>query len=59
MEDKNLLEVIGSVEQIIFRNEKNGYTVLTVSAEDEIITAVGTMPLAGVGEELVLGINLL
>lgn len=52
MENKNLLEVIGSVEQIIFRNEKNGYTVLTVSTEDEIITAVGTMPLAGVGEEL-------
>lgn len=52
MEDNCLLEIIGSVEQIVFKNETNGYTVLNVSTEDDIITAVGIMPLAGVGEEL-------
>ena len=52
MEENCLLEVTGSVEQIIFKNESNGYTVLSLATEDDIITAVGIMPLAGVGEEL-------
>lgn len=52
MGDSCLLEIIGSVEQIVFRNETNGYTVLKISTEDDIITAVGIMPLASVGEEL-------
>lgn len=52
MEENCFLEVTGSVEQIIFKNESNGYTVLSLATEDDIITAVGIMPLAGVGEEL-------
>ena len=52
MEENCLLELTGSVEQIIFKNESNGYTVLSLATEDDIITAVGIMPLAGVGEEL-------
>lgn len=52
MQDTNLLELCGSVEQIIFRNDKNGYTVLELSAEGERVTAVGTMPWVSVGEEL-------
>ncbi len=48
----NLYELKGEVEQIIFRNEKNGYTVLNIVSNDELITAVGIMPLVNVGESL-------
>ena len=40
-EQQTLLELSGSVEQIIFRNDKNGYTVLELSVEGELVTAVG------------------
>ncbi len=52
MEENGLLELTGSVEQIVFRNEKNGYTVLEIAAEDEIITVVGILPGVSVGEQL-------
>lgn len=51
-QESNLLELTGSVEQIIFRNEKNGYTVLELSAGDELVTAVGVMPWVSAGEGL-------
>ena len=47
-----LLELTGSVKNIIFRNEKNGYTVLELSIVDGSVVAVGTMPLVNVGEDL-------
>lgn len=36
-EQQTLLELSGSVEQIIFRNDKNGYTVLELSVEGELV----------------------
>ena len=39
-----LLELQGSVESIIYRNESNGYTVLNLSCEDGETAAVGMMP---------------
>ncbi len=44
----------GSVSQVIFRNEENGYTVLRLSAEghEEEVTAVGCMPGVSPGERL-------
>lgn len=48
----DLLEIIGSVEQIIFRNENNGYTVLEMETESQLITAVGSMPMVNIGEQL-------
>lgn len=47
-----LLELTGTVEQIIFRNEKNGYTILDFIVDDELVVAVGSMPFVGPGEEL-------
>jgi len=44
----------GSVENIIFRNEENGYTVLNLFAEDRLITAFGIFPLIREGECLTL-----
>lgn len=40
----------GYVEKIVYRNEDNGYTVLSVSFEDEEITCVGTFQFINEGE---------
>lgn len=52
MQEEQLLEISGSVEQIVFRNEKNGYTILEINDSRELVTAVGSMPWVSVGEEL-------
>lgn len=52
MQEEALLEMTGSVEQVIFRNEKNGYSILELSVSGELVTLVGTIPMVSVGEEL-------
>jgi len=52
MQDDKLLEMTGSVEQVIFQNEKNQYTILELNIGDELVTVVGTIPWVSVGEEL-------
>ena len=52
MPEKMLLEMNGTVEQIVYRNEKNQYTVLEVNNGQELVTVVGCMPFLSVGEEL-------
>ncbi|MBE6731957.1 MAG: ATP-dependent RecD-like DNA helicase [Ruminococcaceae bacterium] len=52
MPEKTLLELTGSVEHIIYHNEKNQYTVLEMLGADELITVVGTFPYISEGEEL-------
>lgn len=48
--------VCGTVSQIVFQNEENGYAVLRLIAPDgEEITATGYIPGLGMGEELTLG----
>ena len=48
--------VCGTVSQIVFQNEENGYAVLRLIARDgEEITATGYIPGLGLGEELTLG----
>lgn len=47
-----MFEVIGSVERVVFTNDKNGYSVIEIASEDGSITATGTMPGISVGEEL-------
>ena len=51
---KTLYEIKGSVDRIVYRNEQNGYSVIEISVEQEIVTAVGTMPYISVGEEVKL-----
>lgn len=47
--------VSGTVSQIVFQNEENGYAVVRLLAADgEEITATGCMPGLGLGEELTL-----
>lgn len=45
-------ELCGSVEQITYRNEQNGYTVLTLDTGDELVTVVGCLPQTDAGDGL-------
>ncbi len=54
MQEETLLRLEGVVENIVYRNEENGYTVLEISDGDDYITAVGNMPLAEAGDSVVL-----
>ena len=54
MEKQGLLRLEGAVENIVYRNEENGYTVLEISDGDDYITAVGVMPLVTVGDNVSL-----
>ncbi len=42
--------ISGTVEDVKFRNEQNGYTVLEIGCDDELITAVGIFSGISVGE---------
>ena len=47
--------VKGVIENVVYRNENNDYTVLEISdADSNLITAVGIMPLAFEGENVTL-----
>ena len=54
MQDGKLLRLEGAVENIVFRNDENGYTVLELSDGDDYITAVGVMPLVSAGDNVIL-----
>ena len=54
MQDNALLRLEGVVENIVYRNDENGYTVLEIADGDDYITAVGNMPLASVGDKVAL-----
>ena len=47
-------ELTGYVENIIFRNDDNGYTVLDFIADEEMITCTGLFPVVSEGENLLL-----
>ncbi len=54
-QETELLELSGSIESIIYKNEENGYTVLRLrDGNDQIHTVVGTFPYAAQGERLIL-----
>lgn len=52
--NETLYELEGQVETIVYRNDENGYTVIELAGETEMITAVGIMPLISVGEHVKL-----
>ena len=51
-ENKELLEMEGSVENIVYHNDSNQYTVLEINCGEELVTVVGTFPYISVGEKL-------
>ncbi len=52
--NNELYELCGQVESVVYRNEQNGYTVIELAGESEMITAVGIMPLISAGEQVKL-----
>ncbi|MGN1051234.1 MAG: ATP-dependent RecD-like DNA helicase [Acutalibacteraceae bacterium] len=52
--EKELLQIECIVEDIIYRNEENGYTVIDIDSNSDISTAVGIMPDVKVGVSLKL-----
>ncbi len=52
MAEGKLLELSGSVENIVYHNDKNQYTVLEMIANDDLVTVVGAFPFVSVGENL-------
>ena len=51
--EREPIELSGTVETVIYKNEENGYTVLRMRGEnDETVTVVGTIPFAAPGETL-------
>lgn len=52
MANEGTYEVCGAVERIVYRNDENDYTVLEIGSGDELITAVGIMPMVCEGEEV-------
>lgn len=55
MDEKEYLLIRGTVEQVVFYNQENGYAVLRLLAQDGAeVTATGTFPNIGLGEEVIL-----
>ena len=54
MHEEGDIELCGTVEHIVYRNEESGFSIceLAVEGEDgeELITVLGTLPLVAVGE---------
>ncbi len=52
-QENELIEISGTVDSVIYKNEENGYTVLRLkNGSDESITVVGCFPYASVGETM-------
>lgn len=47
-----MITIEGTIEEIIFSNEINGYTVCEIRKDKDVITAVGFMPFVNAGEVL-------
>ena len=54
MENKELLQLCCTVRSVIYRNENNGYSVISVMNNGAVATAVGMMTSVSVGDELKL-----
>ncbi len=54
-QEKELIELTGTVETVIYKNEENGYTVLRLRTDSgETVTVVGTFPYAASGENMIV-----
>lgn len=53
-QENELIELSGSVQSVIYKNEENGYTVLRLTDENgELVTVVGCFPYAAPGESMI------
>lgn len=55
METNEWTELVGTVDEIIYTNEENGYTVLRMETEDgERVNVTGCLPFSAPGEQLIV-----
>ena len=55
LDEKEYVLIRGTVEQVVFYNEENGYAVVRLSSDEGAeVTATGTFPNIGLGEEVIL-----
>lgn len=47
-----MVTITGSVEDVVFYNPENGYGVLAINSQEELLTVVGNFPELAVGEEV-------
>lgn len=47
-----MITIEGTIEEVIFRNESNGYTVAILETLDDVVTIVGTIPFINIGETI-------
>lgn len=47
-----MLEINGIIQEIIYKNEDNGYTIAVLESDDDVLTVVGNMPLVSDGENI-------
>ena len=54
LQTEELEKIEGTIEEVVYHNEENGYTVLILECEgeEEPITAVGELPFAAEGERI-------
>ncbi|MBF1026556.1 MAG: hypothetical protein HXK89_04100, partial [Lachnospiraceae bacterium] len=45
-------QIKGFIKNMVYRNEENGYTVLTLQAEGEEITVVGSLRAVDIGDTI-------
>lgn len=54
-QENELLEISGTVEAVVYKNEENGYTVLKLrDGSGEAVTVVGCFPYAAPGESMII-----
>jgi len=54
-QELDLLELSGTIDSVIYKNEENGYTVLRLKdGNDAIVTVVGCFPYAASGETIIV-----
>ncbi len=54
MDFQEEVKITGTVEDVTFQNEANGFTVMDIAYENELLTAVGVMPGVSAGETVEL-----
>lgn len=55
MDTKEWIELAGTVDEIIYTNEENGYTVLRMETDSgEQVTVTGCLPFSAPGEQLIV-----
>ena len=54
MKGRTIVEIQGKLNDIIYQNEVNSYTVATFETDDEELTVVGYLPFINLGDSLKL-----